>query len=174
MRSVENRELTEQRTHGAAMPNKFHCNLPTLNIHRLFCRLRKSHYDYAKEPFWLSRLDFLREITETAWAYVIGDKVEQRIPQEKRRQLTNAWTAYREPLATGHEGGDAHLYEVAKPMGHVDALLIPTLVLVVVDDLESGRTTGSRTVWMDRSWRPLSSLRGPLIVRYPATSSGGK
>src|SRR5436305_863865 len=26
---VEPRELTEQRTHGAAIPNVFHCNLPT-------------------------------------------------------------------------------------------------------------------------------------------------
>jgi hypothetical protein len=41
--------------------------------------LRRSHYDYAKEPFWLGwqRLQLPREITETALAHIIGDKAEQ-------------------------------------------------------------------------------------------------
>src|SRR5712664_2748358 len=55
MHRVEHRELTEQRTHGTAMSNVFHCNLPPLLIHSLFRLLRQSHYDYPKELFLLGR-----------------------------------------------------------------------------------------------------------------------
>jgi hypothetical protein len=34
------------------MLNVFHCT-PPASIHSLFRLLRRSHYDYAKEPFWL-------------------------------------------------------------------------------------------------------------------------
>ena len=79
------------------MLNVFHCN-PPLHIHSLFCLLRRSHYDYAKEPFgWAGNVsDFPREITETAaLAHVIGDKAEQAYRRsdalEKRRRLMEAW-----------------------------------------------------------------------------------
>jgi hypothetical protein len=58
------------------MLNVFHC---TPRFNSLFRLLRQSHYDYAKEPFWLGwqRLQLPREITETALAHVIGDEAEQ-------------------------------------------------------------------------------------------------
>jgi hypothetical protein len=68
MCDVEHRELTEQRTHGAAMLNVFHCNSPRYNIHSLFRSLHRSHNDYAKELFLPAGnvSGFPREITETA------------------------------------------------------------------------------------------------------------
>jgi hypothetical protein len=65
--------------------------------------LRQSHYDYAKEQFWLgwNVSSFPREITEAALAHVIGDKAERAYRRsdalEKRRKLMDAWSAYCEP-----------------------------------------------------------------------------
>jgi hypothetical protein len=78
MYRIERRELTEQRTHGAAMLNIFHCNSPRFIFTGYSGSLRQSHYDYAKEQFFagLEHLELPREITETALANAIDDKAE--------------------------------------------------------------------------------------------------
>jgi len=79
MYRIERRELTEQRSHGAAMLNIFHCNFPRFISTGYSGSLRQSHYDYAKEQFWLgwNVSSFPREITEAALAHVIGDKAQK-------------------------------------------------------------------------------------------------
>src|SRR5258705_12540286 len=94
MYSVEHRELTEQRTHGAAMSNVFHCNLPPQHIHSIstaypqhihsisapYCEscvrvimiMRKNYFGCAGNVS-----NFPRQITETAQAHVSGNKAEQ-------------------------------------------------------------------------------------------------
>ena len=50
--------------------------------------------------------NFPREITETALAHVIGDKVEQAYRRsdalEKRRKLMDAWATYCEPKTSAN------------------------------------------------------------------------
>jgi hypothetical protein len=52
MHRVEHRQLTAHRTHGPVVSNVFHCKRPRSIIPSLFHLLRKSHYDYATEPFF--------------------------------------------------------------------------------------------------------------------------
>src|SRR6266852_4962314 len=52
MHRVEHRQLTAHRTHGPVVSNVFHCKRPRSLIPSLFHLLRKSHYDYATEPFF--------------------------------------------------------------------------------------------------------------------------
>ena len=52
MHRVEHRQLAAHRTHGPVVSNVFHCKRPSSIIPSLFHLLRKSHYDYATEPFF--------------------------------------------------------------------------------------------------------------------------
>ena len=69
MYRVKHRELSEQRAHGTAVLNVFHCT-PPLHFLSLFRSLRQRHYDYPIELFLLPDevSDFPREIIESAAA----------------------------------------------------------------------------------------------------------
>ena len=68
--------------------------------------------------------NFPREITETALAHVMGDKAEQayrrRDALEKRRELMEAWSAYREPQDFGKRRADARNSQLDQRMQSLD------------------------------------------------------